>query len=97
VGADAHKRADAWCRRQHEAFLEEVPLLKELEPYERVKIADALETETFKDGDVILRQGCAANEKRAGPTVQPLTVMVVQGRWVQVLHSGRGRGAGDTD
>ncbi|ORX69025.1 camp-dependent protein kinase regulatory subunit [Linderina pennispora] len=44
-------------RRLYERFLETVPLLKSLEPYERQKIADALESITFNDGDVVVRQG----------------------------------------
>ncbi|KAJ3188161.1 hypothetical protein HDU85_005311 [Gaertneriomyces sp. JEL0708] len=44
-------------RRMYEAFLEEVPLLVSLEPYERHKIADALESITYNDGDVIIKQG----------------------------------------
>ncbi|KAI8915982.1 cyclic nucleotide-binding-like protein [Gorgonomyces haynaldii] len=44
-------------RRMYEEFLEEVSLLKSLEPYERHKIADALDTLTFNDGDVVIRQG----------------------------------------
>ena len=41
----------------YEDFLEEVPILVSLEPYERHKISDALESVTFKDGDVIIKQG----------------------------------------
>lgn len=44
-------------RKMYEAFLEEVPLLVSLEPYERHKIADALESVTFDDGDVVIKQG----------------------------------------
>jgi cAMP-dependent protein kinase regulator len=44
-------------RRMYESFLEEVPLLKSLEAYERHKIADALESVTFNDGDVVIKQG----------------------------------------
>ena len=44
-------------RRMYENFLEDVPLLEFLEPYERAKIADALETSTFNEGDVIIKQG----------------------------------------
>ena len=43
--------------RMYESFLEEVPLLLSLEPYERHKIADALESVTFEDGHVIMKQG----------------------------------------
>jgi CRP-like cAMP-binding protein len=44
-------------RRMYENFLEEVPLLVSLEAYERHKIADALESVSFADGDVIIKQG----------------------------------------
>ncbi|KAJ1846015.1 hypothetical protein LPJ73_004663 [Coemansia sp. RSA 2703] len=44
-------------RRLYERFLETVPLLHSLEAYERQKIADALESVTYNDGDVIVRQG----------------------------------------
>ncbi|KAI9019062.1 cyclic nucleotide-binding-like protein [Hyaloraphidium curvatum] len=44
-------------RNMYEAFLEEVPLLASLEPYERHKIADALESVTFEDGAVVIKQG----------------------------------------
>ncbi|KAF8933255.1 cyclic nucleotide-binding-like protein [Dissophora ornata] len=44
-------------RRMYEAFLETVPLLMSLEPYERHKIADALESVYFDDGEVVVKQG----------------------------------------
>lgn len=44
-------------RKMYESFLEEVPLLVSLEPYERHKIADALESVSFEDGEVVIRQG----------------------------------------
>ncbi|KAJ3205661.1 hypothetical protein HDU67_008715 [Dinochytrium kinnereticum] len=44
-------------RRMYESFLEEVPLLVSLEAYERHKIADALESVVFGDGEVVIRQG----------------------------------------
>ncbi|KEY63803.1 hypothetical protein S7711_09513 [Stachybotrys chartarum IBT 7711] len=44
-------------RRMYESFLEEVPLLSTLTPYERSKIADALETQKFAPGDVIIKEG----------------------------------------
>ncbi|CAO3615458.1 unnamed protein product [Cunninghamella echinulata] len=44
-------------RRMYESFLEEVPLLKSLKPYERHKIADALESVYFKDGETVINQG----------------------------------------
>ncbi|KAF9309702.1 hypothetical protein BGZ91_007319 [Linnemannia elongata] len=44
-------------RRMYEAFLETVPLLVSLEPYERHKIADALESVYFTDGQAVVKQG----------------------------------------
>ncbi|RDA92509.1 hypothetical protein CP533_4203 [Ophiocordyceps camponoti-saundersi (nom. inval.)] len=44
-------------RRMYESFLEEVPLLSTLTPYERSKIADALETKKFAPGEVIIKEG----------------------------------------
>jgi cAMP-dependent protein kinase regulator len=44
-------------RRMYESFLEEVPLLSTLTPYERSKIADALETQKFPSGHVIIKEG----------------------------------------
>ncbi|CAK7273187.1 hypothetical protein SEPCBS57363_005527 [Sporothrix epigloea] len=44
-------------RRMYESFLEEVPLLATLTPYERSKIADALETQKFAPGASIICEG----------------------------------------
>ncbi|PGH21546.1 cAMP-dependent protein kinase regulatory subunit [Polytolypa hystricis UAMH7299] len=44
-------------RRMYEAFLEEVPLLSTLKPYERAKIADALDTVRHPAGATIIREG----------------------------------------
>jgi len=44
-------------RRMYEGFLSEVPLLESLTPYERSKIADALETVKYKAGENIITEG----------------------------------------
>ncbi|KAJ3158207.1 hypothetical protein HK101_001391, partial [Irineochytrium annulatum] len=44
-------------RRMYERFLEEVELLQSLEAYERHKIADALESLVYNDGDRVISQG----------------------------------------
>lgn len=44
-------------RRMYEQFLAEVPLLSSLTPYERSKIADALESSKFASGEPIIREG----------------------------------------
>jgi cAMP-dependent protein kinase regulator len=41
----------------YEAFLEEVPLLSSLKPYERAKIADALDTIKYSAGSTIISEG----------------------------------------
>ncbi|RUS14813.1 cyclic nucleotide-binding-like protein, partial [Jimgerdemannia flammicorona] len=48
-------------RRMYESFLEEVPLLASLEPYERHKIADALESVYYDDGEAVVKQGDVGN------------------------------------
>ena len=48
-------------RDLHEKFLEGVPLFKSLEISEIHKIADALETIHFKDGQVVLKEGDAGD------------------------------------
>lgn len=44
-------------RTLYQSFLEKVPLLESLYPYERAKVADALEPRGYKDGDIIIKQG----------------------------------------
>ena len=44
-------------RRMYESFLEEVPLLSSLTPYERSKIADALDTQKYPPGSTIIKEG----------------------------------------
>ncbi|KAI8070627.1 cAMP dependent protein kinase regulatory subunit [Gilbertella persicaria] len=48
-------------RRMYERFLEEVPIFKSLETYERHKIADALESVQFDDQEVVMREGDAGD------------------------------------
>lgn len=48
-------------RKMYEGFLEDVPLLANLKPYERAKIADALETVKFSAGQNIITEGEPGN------------------------------------
>jgi len=50
-------------RKLYESVLVKVPLFKGLLPYERTKIADALEGVSFKDKDVIIQQGSTDTDK----------------------------------
>ncbi|ODQ44962.1 hypothetical protein PICMEDRAFT_73760 [Pichia membranifaciens NRRL Y-2026] len=44
-------------RSLYENFLKEVPVLQSLSPYERSKLADALNTESFKTGENVVSEG----------------------------------------
>jgi cAMP-dependent protein kinase regulator len=48
-------------RKMYEALLETVPLLKSLDSYERMNIADALVSKQFSDGVQIIKQGDSAS------------------------------------
>lgn len=48
-------------RRMYESFLGEVGLLSSLTPYERSKIADALDTQKFPAGSTIIKEGDAGD------------------------------------
>lgn len=48
---------NAYKRRMHEQFLEDVPLFKSLEISEIHKIADALEPINYTDGEMVLKEG----------------------------------------
>ncbi|PPJ54807.1 hypothetical protein CBER1_04068 [Cercospora berteroae] len=49
-------------RRMYESFLEGVPLLSSLTPYERSKIADALDTVKHPAGSTIIQEGDAGDK-----------------------------------
>lgn len=55
VGAAARKR------QIYEALLENVPMLAQLQAYERMNLADALETKIFDEGQCIIRQNDEAD------------------------------------
>ena len=48
-------------RQMYQSFLESVPMLKTLEPYELLNLADALERRYYQDGQCIIKQGDAAD------------------------------------
>lgn len=70
-------------REAHIGFIEKVPLLESLSEYERLTVADALKSETFHDGEAIIRQwddgnhfyiieeGTAVCTKQISPTEAP--------------------------
>lgn len=44
-------------RNMYKEFLEHVPLLQSLDPYERLKVADLLESKTFAESETIISEG----------------------------------------
>eukprot|EP00036_Acanthoecidae_sp_10tr_P008480 CAMPEP_0182926952 /NCGR_PEP_ID=MMETSP0105_2-20130417/12747_1 /TAXON_ID=81532 ORGANISM="Acanthoeca-like sp., Strain 10tr" /NCGR_SAMPLE_ID=MMETSP0105_2 /ASSEMBLY_ACC=CAM_ASM_000205 /LENGTH=352 /DNA_ID=CAMNT_0025064873 /DNA_START=81 /DNA_END=1139 /DNA_ORIENTATION=+ len=49
-------------RKTYEAFLEKVEIMQTLDKWERLSVADALESANFKSGDVIMKQGDDGDE-----------------------------------
>ncbi|XDV23156.1 hypothetical protein PO909_027856 [Leuciscus waleckii] len=54
-------RNNAKKRKMYEHFIESVPLLKSLQVSERMKIVDVLGMKSFRDGELIIRQGDSAD------------------------------------
>ncbi|XP_011630408.1 cAMP-dependent protein kinase type II regulatory subunit [Pogonomyrmex barbatus] len=48
-------------RKMYEDLINKVPMLKSLEPYERMNLADALVPKHYSDGEQIIRQGDTAD------------------------------------
>ncbi|XP_077292919.1 cAMP-dependent protein kinase type II regulatory subunit isoform X1 [Arctopsyche grandis] len=48
-------------RKMYEQLLDQVPMLKALQPYERANLADALVPRQFSDGELIIKQGDSAD------------------------------------
>lgn len=49
-------------RKLYESFLATIPILSALEPHERAKIADALESRTYEAGEAVVEQGEVGEE-----------------------------------
>ena len=49
-------------RKMYEEFLAKVKILQELDQWERLTVADALETVQYSDGDTIVVQGEKGND-----------------------------------
>ncbi|XP_058842013.1 cAMP-dependent protein kinase type II-beta regulatory subunit-like isoform X2 [Acipenser ruthenus] len=48
-------------KRMYEIFIETLPLLKSLEPSERMKVVDVIGSKMYKDGECIIAQGDSAD------------------------------------
>merc|ERR1712209_288507 len=49
-------------RKMYEEFLSKVSILENLDKWERLTVADALEATSFEDGDVVVTQGESGND-----------------------------------
>jgi len=66
IDADTYRRilmgSTLRKRKSYEDFLEKVDILAEVDRYERMTLADALEAANFKEGEVIVKQGDEGSE-----------------------------------
>jgi len=78
-------------RKMYESFLENVSLLESLEKYERENIADALVSQNFGSGQVVIKQGDRANGMYfvESGTLVVLKRMDGEEKEVNELHQGQ--------
>lgn len=77
-------------RRMYEYFLSEVVLLKSLESYEQHKIADALESVYFEDGQEVVKQGDVGDQFYIIESGEAVVLKTTDGEQKQVNKLGRG-------
>ncbi|XP_019880252.1 cAMP-dependent protein kinase type II regulatory subunit [Aethina tumida] len=78
-------------RKMYEALIESVPMLKTLQSYERMNLADALVPRTFKDGERIIKQGDVADGMyfvENGEVV--ISILDDSGKEVEINRIGKG-------
>lgn len=81
-------------RKMYEEFLSKVPILQNIDEWERSQIADALETVSFADADVIMEQGQPGDdfyiiiEGEAQVLQRPPGTAQTEDREISKLHSG---------
>jgi cAMP-dependent protein kinase regulator len=83
-------------RRMYEYFLSEVVLLKSLESYEQHKIADALESVYFEDGQEVVKQGDVGDQFYIIESGEAVVLKSVDGEQKQVNKLERGSYFGGT-
>ncbi|CED84731.1 cAMP-dependent protein kinase types I and II, regulatory subunit [Phaffia rhodozyma] len=77
-------------RKMYESFLGSIPILTGLEPYERAKIADALETKTYDDGQDVIREGEVGEEFFIIESGRAKFTKLVDGKEVTLAEYGKG-------
>merc|ERR1719510_2364569 len=78
-------------RKMYESFLENVSLLECLEKYERENIADALVSQSFNPGDIVVKQGDKGNGMYFVETGTLVVLKQIDGEEKEVneLHPGK--------
>ncbi|EIW68872.1 hypothetical protein TREMEDRAFT_44181 [Tremella mesenterica DSM 1558] len=82
-------------RRLYETFLSEVPILASLQPQERAKIADVLESRTFAAGENVITEGDAGEEFFLIESGQAVAVKKSEGGETMVKQLGKGHYFGE--
>lgn len=77
-------------RKMYESLIESVPMLKTLQPYERMNLADALVPKTFSDGDLIIKQGDAADGMYFVEDGEIKITVMDSGKEVEINRIGKG-------
>jgi len=77
-------------RKMYESLLEKVPMLKSLELYERLNLADALLPRSYRDGEPIIKQGESADGMYFVEDGEVVITMVTNGIEKEISRVGLG-------
>ncbi|KAL1409539.1 hypothetical protein Q8F55_003523 [Vanrija albida] len=77
-------------RRLYESFLSTVAILTSLQPSERAKIADVLESRTFEAGQDIIKEGEAGDEFFLIENGSAVAIKTIDGKETVVKNYGKG-------
>lgn len=78
-------------RKMYEALIDSVPMLKSLQAYERMNLADALIPRTYSAGDQIIKQGDSADGMYFVEDGQlRITIIRENGQEVEIKKIGKG-------
>lgn len=77
-------------RKMYEALIDSVPMLKALQPYERMNLADALVPKTYINGELIIKQGDAADGMYFLEDGEVKITVFDNGKEVEINRIGKG-------
>ncbi|CAH1797179.1 unnamed protein product [Owenia fusiformis] len=82
-------------RKMYEGLIENVPLLKNLNDYERMSLADALVSKSFSDGDTLMKEGDEADGMYFMEDGIVRITISKNGTETEVARQGRGKYIGE--